>query len=169
MATRWPSFRPWPVAEAGTVTYAAVTDAPIGLSDVMASVGSPSDGAQVLFVGAVRNHADGRPVTGVLYEAYREMAEKVLSEIVDEALALTSGGRVAAVHRVGELSIGEASVAIAVSSAHRADAYRASRHVIEAIKERLPVWKHERYADGSEEWVAGVVPGAKASPTSVTT
>lgn len=136
---------------------ALVTD-PIDPAAVLARVGDDADGAQLLFVGVVRDHADGRPVSGMTYEAYEAMAEPVLAEIADEAAALLGTGRVAVVHRVGDLSIGEASVAIAVSSPHRAEAYRASRHVIEEIKKRLPVWKREHHADGHARWVPGVVP-----------
>src|SRR5690606_8120965 len=126
---------------------------PIDPSEVLARVGGDAHGAVVLFVGTVRDHNEGRPVRGVGYEAYEEMALGVLSGIVDEAARKLGEGRVAAVHRTGELAVGEASVAIAVSSPHRADAYQASRWVIEEIKKRLPVWKHERYADGEARWL----------------
>ncbi|MDT8339927.1 MAG: molybdenum cofactor biosynthesis protein MoaE [Longimicrobiales bacterium] len=114
------------------------------------------DGAELLFLGVVRNHAEGRPVRGMRYEAYGEMAERVLAEIVREAEARHAVSRVAAVHRVGELAVGEVSVAILVAAPHRDAAYGASRFVIEQIKRRLPVWKHEHFADGASRWVAGV-------------
>ncbi len=126
----------------------------------MTLMGADQDGASLLFLGVVRDHNDGRSVAGVQYDAYEEMAEQVLSEIVDEAARAAGTDRVAAVHRIGELSIGEVSVAIAVSSPHRAEAYDASRYIIEEIKKRLPVWKKERYSDGVEEWVAGSTPMA---------
>lgn len=125
---------------------------------VMERVGAEEDGAVLLFVGVVRDHNDGRGVSGVGYEAYEEMAEKVLLEIATEASVALGSDRVAVVHRVGELAVGEASVAIAVSSPHRAEAYDASRYVIEEIKKRVPVWKQERYVDGSVDWVAGQTP-----------
>lgn len=137
---------------------ARIVDTPIDAQQLLGSVDHERHGAAILFIGVVRNHNDGRPVSGMRYEAYAEMAEQVLGEIVAEATASLGEGSVAAVHRVGELDIGEASVAIAVSSPHRDDAYRASRYVIEEIKKRLPVWKHEHYTDGSEAWVAGVEP-----------
>ena len=112
----------------------------------------------MLFVGVVRDHNDGRAVSGVDYEAYEEMAEKVLLEIATEVSDEFGTDRVAVVHRVGALTIGEASVAIAVSSPHRAEVYGASRYVIEEIKKRLPVWKNERYTDGATNWVAGQTP-----------
>jgi molybdopterin synthase catalytic subunit len=89
------------------------------------------------------------------YEAYEDMAAAVLAEIAAQAAGRLGTDRVAVVHRVGALAIGEVSVAIAVSSPHRADAYDASRLVIEEIKKRLPVWKQERYVDGQEDWVPG--------------
>jgi molybdopterin synthase catalytic subunit len=124
----------------------------------LARVGADDDGAVILFLGTVRNHADGASVDGITYEAYERMASPVLAEIANEAAERLGTARVAVVHRVGELAIGDVSVAIAVSSPHRAQAYDASRYVIEEIKQRLPVWKREHYADGSSEWVEGVRP-----------
>jgi molybdopterin synthase catalytic subunit len=137
------------------VIYTAVTSGPIDADAVLARVGAAEDGAVLLFLGIVRDHNDGRPVSGVGYESYAEMAESVLHEVAAEAAELLTTDRVAVVHRVGELGIGEASVAVAVSSPHRSEAYDASRYIIEEIKKRLPVWKHERYTDGTTEWVAG--------------
>ena len=86
---------------------------------------------------------------------------RIATEIAREAAAVLGTDRIAVVHRVGELSVGDVSVAIAVSSPHRAEAYQASRYVIEEIKKRLPVWKKERYSDGMQEWVAGTKPVAR--------
>ena len=145
--------------------HTAVTRDPIDAAALLARVGGPEDGAAILFLGVVRDHADGRSVSGMRYDAYVEMAEPVLAEIAREAAEIVGSDRVAVVHRIGELEIGEASVAIAVSSPHRDESYRASRHVIEEIKKRLPVWKHEHYLDGSAAWVAGtdLVPEGEAS------
>lgn len=141
---------------------------PIDPSDVLDRVGDAAHGATVLFLGIVRDHNDGRAVRGIRYEAYAEMVESVLAEIADEALtriadADEAGGRVAIVHRAGDLAIGETSVAIAVSSAHRAEAYDASRYVMEQIKRRVPIWKREEYADGAEDWVDGHSPGPRST------
>lgn len=107
-------------------------------------------GALVTFVGRARDHADdGRAVTELEYEVYPEMASSVLLEIADEAERRWPV-TVAVQHRHGVVPIGEAAVAIVVAAGHRAEAYEANRFVIEAIKERLPIWKRERYADGSE-------------------
>lgn len=135
-----------------------VTRDPIDPAVVLGLVGAERDGAALLFLGVVRNHNGGRAVSGVTYDAYGAMAEKVLMEIATEAAERAGSDRVAVVHRVGELGVGEASVAIAVSSPHRAEAYDASRYVIEQIKARLPVWKRERYEEGSARWLEGVKP-----------
>ena len=139
---------------------ARITTEPIDSAALLEQLTSGSDGAVLLFLGVVRDRNDGRAVSGIRYEAYAEMAESVLAEIVAEA-ERAAGARVAAVHRIGELAVGEASVAIAVASAHRAAAYEASRFVIEEIKRRLPVWKHEQYADGQAEWLDGAIPEAR--------
>ena len=133
----------------------AITTDPIDPAELLGRVGDPGDGAVLLFLGTVRDHADGRSVDGHEYEAYEAMAEPVLAEIGVEAARLLGTDRLAVVHRVGALRIGDVSVAIAVSSAHRAQAYDASRYVIEEIKKRLPVWKHERYVEGGAAWVRG--------------
>jgi molybdopterin synthase catalytic subunit len=140
------------------VIHTALVREPIDPGEVLARVGAPEDGALVLFLGTVRNHAEGNAVERITYEAYEEMAGSVLAEIAREAAGLLGTDRLAVVHRLGDLAVGEHSVAIAVSSPHRAQAYEASRYVIEEIKKRLPVWKRERYADGSTAWVAGTEP-----------
>lgn len=133
---------------------------PIDPAAILERVGSAEDGAVILFLGTVRNHADGRPVSGMTYEAYTAMAAGVLQEIAEEAAARHGTDHVAVAHRIGELTIGDVSVALAVSTPHRAEAYAASRQVIEEIKKRLPVWKREHHTDGSSRWVAGQVPRA---------
>lgn len=137
---------------------ARITADPVDPPALLGEVGGEVDGAVILFVGVVRNHADGRPVRGMRYEAYRAMAEEVLAEIVAEAAARLGAREVAAVHRVGELAVGEVSVAIAAASPHRAEAFDAARYVIEEIKKRLPVWKREHYVDGEDAWVEGTTP-----------
>jgi molybdopterin synthase catalytic subunit len=145
--------------------HAAVGPEPIDPAQLLSRVGSPEDGAAVLFVGVVRDHADGRSVRGMRYDAYRAMAEDVLRDIAHEAAARLGTERLAVVHRTGELAIGDVSVAIAASSPHRAESFDASRYVIEEIKKRLPVWKQEHYADGQAEWVPGRVPPGTGAPT----
>ena len=99
----------------------------------------------MLFIGVVRNHADGRPVSGMRYDSYVEMSQQELKSIAAEAAERLGTDRLAVEHRTGELQIGEISVAIAVSSPHRAESFDATRYIIEEIKKRLPVWKKEYY------------------------
>lgn len=128
----------------------SLTDAPIDVAALERSVRSSGRGAVVTFVGTARDTSDdGRTVVELDYEVYAEMAEAVLVEIAQEATD-RFGAEVAVVHRHGVVPIGEAAVAIATAAPHRAEAYDASRYVIEAIKDRLPIWKRERFADGSE-------------------
>ena len=108
------------------------------------------DGAVCLFVGVVRDLNRGRAVTGIEYEAYEEMALPLMEEIGAETARQFPVTHVRLVHRLGRLAVGEASVAVAVSSPHRAEAFAACRHAIDALKARVPIWKKEHYADGSE-------------------
>ena len=135
-----------------TVRAAVVTE-PIDTTAVLREVESPAHGASILFVGTVRDVNDGKPVHGMDYTAYVAMAEREMAAIVREAAEKFSGSFVVIVHRIGDLAIGEASVAIATSHAHRDEAYSASRYAIEQLKARVPIWKREHYADGSREWV----------------
>ena len=144
------------------MAHSALVRERIDPARVLAMVGADAHGAEVLFVGVVRDHAEGRPVSGIRYDAYEQMAEEVLAAIAREACARLGSDRLAVVHRVGELRVGDVSVAIAVSSIHRAEAFEASRYVIEEIKKRLPIWKKERYRDGGEGWVDGTSPRAAA-------
>ncbi len=127
-----------------------LTEEPIDVAALRASVSGPGHGAVVTFVGQARDVADdGRTVVELDYEVYPEMASGVLDQIAEEA-ETQFGAAVAVVHRFGMVPIGEAAVAIVTAARHRAEAYEANRFVIEAIKERLPIWKRERFADGSE-------------------
>jgi molybdopterin synthase catalytic subunit len=138
--------------------HASITRDVIDVNALLASVSSPSCGAVTLFLGTVREQNDGRAVRGMRYDAYEAMAQQVLQEIATEAMNVMGEGAIAAVHRVGELVTGDVSVAIATASPHRAPAYEASRFVIEEIKRRLPVWKHEHYVDGDAAWLPGSIP-----------
>jgi molybdopterin synthase catalytic subunit len=142
---------------------ASITRSPIDPAGVLSQVGGLEDGAAILFLGTVRNHAEGRAVEGLAYESYEPMARDVLDRVAHEAAERWAVQRVAVVHRVGELEVGEASVAIAVSSPHRAEAFAAARYVIEEIKVRVPIWKKEHFVDGTEAWVEGSVPPVDAT------
>ena len=133
--------------------YSAIVDTPIDVLSILQRVASGANGATVLFLGTVRDVNDGRGVSGIEYTAYRSMAERELATIVEEAAALADSNEVAVSHRLGELSIGECSVAIAVAHPHRERAFEVARYVIEEIKRRVPIWKREHYMDGTREWV----------------
>jgi len=146
------------------VVHAEIVRHPIEPDAILERVGCDRDGAVLLFLGVVRDHADGRSVTGMRYDAYEEMAGDVVRAIASEASERFGTDGIAVTHRVGELSVGDVSVAIAVSTPHRAEAYDASRWVIEEIKRRLPIWKKERYVEGDDAWVQGNAPPIDATP-----
>ena len=127
----------------------SVRTEPIEVAEVEALVKHPGAGAVVSFTGTVRNQTKGLDVEALEYEAYRSMAEKYLAQIGGEVLERWPGTRVAILHRVGRLTVGEASVVIAVASPHRADAFEGCRHAIERLKQDVPIWKKEIRADGS--------------------
>lgn len=142
------------------MTWSAVTTSSIDTREVLSRVGAEEHGAVALFLGIVRNSNEGRPVSGMEYEGYADMAREQLAEIVGEAAERAQSDQVAAVHRLGALGVGEVSVAIAVSTPHRRQAFDAARYVIEEIKKRLPVWKREYYLDRDARWLDGHVPVA---------
>lgn len=129
-----------------------VTEAPLSADEIASRVTNPYSGATLVFVGTVREFTKGRQTIHLEYEAYPEMAVAQMKKIGDEIAAQWPGARTAIVHRVGTLGTLEASVVIAVATPHRADAFAACRHAIERLKQIVPVWKKERWADG-EEWV----------------
>lgn len=135
------------------VLRAAVTDQPISLADHEELVSHESAGAIVGFVGMIRNHDGGRQVTRLEYSAHPTAAQ-VLAEVVAEVAEQSRGVRaVAASHRVGVLQIGEAALVAAVAADHRRAAFATCAQLVDTIKERLPVWKHQFFDDGSDEWV----------------
>lgn len=121
---------------------------PLGLDELLAEVSHPGAGGIVTFLGAVRDHNDGRAVTRLEYEAYGPMAEAELGRILAEITAQVPGVRVAATHRVGSLAVGDVAVACAASAPHRGEAFHACRELIDRIKARLPIWKREHGPDG---------------------
>ena len=118
---------------------------------------TPEDGALCLFVGVVRNANAGRAVRFLEYEAYEEMARREMERLEAEARSRWPVTEVRIAHRLGRLEIGEASVAVAVGSPHRAEAFAACRFVIDTLKARVPIWKKEHF-EGGAVWVEG--PGA---------
>ncbi len=110
-------------------------------------------GAVVTFLGTVREMTDGRQTRALGYQAYPEMAEKKMAAIEEETRARWPVGELVLIHRLGRLELGEVSVAVAVSCPHRAQAFEACRYAIDRLKEIVPIWKQENWADGSTEWV----------------
>ncbi len=130
-----------------------VRDEPLSLDECLAAVSRPGAGGVCLFTGVVRDHADGKPVARLDYEAYRELALKDMRRILDELRAAQPELRLAAVHRVGQLSVGDLAVIVAVSAPHRAEAFSACRVAIDQIKETVPIWKKEWDPAGRAHWV----------------
>ena len=136
-----------------TAPHTALVSGSIDVNTLLQRVSDDGVGAVTLFLGTVRDAHAGRAVTGIDYEAYGPMAESELQAIASEVMRAHPGLRLAVEHRVGTLVVGDVSVAIAAGHAHRAQAYDASRAVIESIKQRVPVWKREHYAEGDWNWV----------------
>jgi molybdopterin synthase catalytic subunit len=134
------------------VRLVAVRDRPLDVAEVTAAVADASAGGLNVFVGAVRDHDGGHDVRRLEYSAHPTAHER-LAEVAAEVAADFDVIAVAAVHRVGVLEIGDLAVVSAVSAAHRGTAFEASRALIDRLKERVPIWKHQVFADGSEEWV----------------
>ncbi|AYG80565.1 Molybdopterin synthase catalytic subunit 1 [Streptomyces hundungensis] len=130
----------------------AIRDTPLSLDEVFAASGDFAAGGTTLFVGTVRNHDAGSDVDTLGYschpsaeEQLRRVAEKVVADYPVRALA--------AVHRVGDLAVGDIAVVVAVSCPHRAEAFEACRKLIDDLKHEVPIWKHQKFSDGTEEWV----------------
>jgi molybdopterin synthase catalytic subunit len=134
--------------------YVAVGREPLSLDPLIEAVAAAHRGAVVTFLGLVRNHNMGRGVIYLEYEAYEPLAVKTFGRIGDEIRLRWPEADVAVRHRLGRVDIGEASVAIAAASPHRADAYAACRYAIERIKQIAPIWKHE-FFEGGDVWIEG--------------
>ncbi|HEV3003244.1 MAG TPA: molybdenum cofactor biosynthesis protein MoaE [Pirellulales bacterium] len=135
------------------MTNSHLTHDPIDTSAVLAQVGSPLAGAVVLFLGTTRELTLGRRTRSLDYECYPEMAERKLAELEAEARRRWPLVACVLVHRLGHLEVGEASVAVAVSSQHRDAAFEAGKWLIDTLKEVVPIWKQEHWADGTNQWV----------------
>lgn len=142
-----------------------ITREKIDLDAVLAAVEDHATGGLVLFIGRVRNHADGRHVIKMAYEGYDAMAKSELQKIAERVRQKWPVRKLAIIHRLGMLDLGEASVVIAVACAHRAQAFEACRFAIDTLKKRIPVWKKEYGADG-QWWVEGTKPEIQKSTNS---
>lgn len=130
-----------------------LTTAPLDPQEAIDAVRTDADGAYLLFVGVVRDHAQGRAVTGLEYQAYPPMAERQMQKLV-EGVRERWGLAAAILHRYGVLPVGEAAVVVCVASPHRAEAFEACRWTIDTLKREVPIWKKEFAADGTY-WIEG--------------
>ena len=130
----------------------SITDQPIDYAAITEQVRSNECGAVVLFMGTVREMTAGKQTVALDYEAYPEMADQMMQQLIDEARDQWDVHGIAIEHRVGHLTLGEISVAIAVSSAHRGEAFEAGRFLNDRLKEIVPIWKKENWSDGTTEW-----------------
>ncbi len=149
-----------PPISGGELPLFLVTDAPLAVQALREAVMTPASGAAVVFEGVVRDHHEGHEVLRLEYEAYVPMAEKQLRAVADEVLADFAEREVHGIaihHRIGTLEIGETSLAVAVSAAHRQDAFEAALRAVDRVKETVPVWKKEHGPDGTQ-WQEGVEP-----------
>jgi molybdopterin synthase catalytic subunit len=135
-----------------TVRLAAIRESGLSLDEVRAAVAGPGAGAIALFAGTVRDNDHDHGVTGLSYSAHptAEAELRQVAEAIAEKFAVLG---VAVVHRVGDLAVGDLAVVAAVSSAHRAEAFDACRELIDELKATVPIWKHQQFADGTDEWV----------------
>ncbi len=134
------------------VRLVAISDEPLSVDSVLASLEDPTAGGLVLFVGRVRDHDGGQGVTGLSYSAHPSALER-LQDVCDRIAGEYDVTAVAAVHRVGDLDVGDLAVVVATTAGHRGSSFEASRALIDTLKAEVPIWKHQRFADGSDEWV----------------
>lgn len=140
-------------AHPGEVRLARIdADAPLSVAEVVAAVTDPRAGGVAVFVGAVRDHDDGRAVISLAYSAHPR-AEAELRRVAARVAERPDVIAVAAVHAVGDLAIGDLAVVVAASCAHRGDAFAACRQLIDDLKAEVPIWKHQAFTDGGQEWV----------------
>ena len=138
----------------------SISEDPIDVEGLLANVKDDSAGATILFLGTIRNHNEGYDVSAIYYEVYMRMAEEAMAKIEAEAIKRWNLKKFAAMHRIGNLKIGEVSVAISVSSEHRAEAFEAARYAIYQIKSEVPIWKKEVINNGKEaRWAQGTPMG----------
>lgn len=134
------------------VRLVAISEDPLSVTEVLDSLEDASAGGLVLFVGRVRDHDQGQGVTGLSYSAHPSALSR-LEEVCDRIAQQYDVTGVAAVHRVGDLEIGDLAVVVATTAGHRGSSFEASRALIDTLKAEVPIWKHQRFVDGSDEWV----------------
>jgi molybdopterin synthase catalytic subunit len=138
---------------AGRVRLAQLREEPLSVDEVLAAVAGPGVGGTAIFVGTVRDQDGGRPVTDLEYSAHPSAPAR-LEEVAAWAVADHDDVVVAAVHRVGRLAVGDLAVVVAAAAPHRGEAFDVGRRLIDELKHEVPIWKHQTFADGTQEWVA---------------
>jgi len=140
------------VTRVNVIRLAELRDTPLSVDEIRGAIADPAAGGIALFAGAVRDHDHGRAVTALSYTAHPSAAAELrrVAERIAERFDVIA---VAAVHRVGDLAIGDLAVVVGVSSGHRATAFDACRALIDDLKETVPIWKHQRFPGGDSEWV----------------
>ncbi|MBN1963762.1 MAG: molybdenum cofactor biosynthesis protein MoaE [Anaerolineae bacterium] len=133
-----------------------ITEDALDLNALLAATADPACGALVVFTGTVRNENDDQPVTGMTYEAHVELATNVIRQIEAEVLERFPVRQCRIAHRIGALALGDESVIVVVRSGHRTEAFEAARYGIDAVKQRVPIWKHEHYVAGESKYLDGV-------------
>lgn len=134
------------------VRLVEIRDTPLSVEEVTAVLDDPTDGGLTLFVGRVRDHDDGKGVSGLDYSAHPTALER-LRAVCDQVAQEHPVHGIAAIHRVGHLDIGDIAVIVAAAASHRGQAFDASRALIDTLKAEVPIWKHQVFSDGTEEWV----------------
>ena len=143
------------MAAVSELVLTRVSADPLSVEEALAFIADPGAGGTCVFIGTVRDRSDAGEVTGLHYEAWDDLAAGRLGEIAHAMLDRWPLRRVAILHRTGDLAIGEASVVVACSAPHRAEAFEACRHGIERLKEDVPIWKKEGLVSGDARWVMG--------------
>jgi len=143
---------PDPSTAADRVRLCDIRETPLDVAEVAAALDDDASGGLTLFVGRVRDHDHERGVTGLDYTAHPTALDR-LREVCERVAAAYDVHGVAAVHRVGSLAIGDLAVVVATTSGHRGEAFTATRALIDTLKAEVPIWKHQRFADGTDEWV----------------
>ncbi|WP_207400990.1 molybdenum cofactor biosynthesis protein MoaE [Actinomadura roseirufa] len=134
------------------IRLVGVRDAPLSVDEVLAAVGDPAAGGTAVFIGTVRDHDHARAVRGLSYSAHPTV-ERELRAVMEKIAADLPVRALAALHRVGDLDIGDHAVVVAAACPHRAEAFAACRRLIDDLKAQVPIWKHQTFADGGDEWV----------------
>ena len=134
------------------VRLADIRDTPLDVDEVVKVLDDDASGGLTLFVGRVRDHDHGKGVTGLTYDAHPSALDRLV-EVCERVAEQFGVNGVAAVHRTGDLAIGDIAVVVATTSGHRGDAFAASRALIDTLKDEVPIWKHQRFTDGTDEWV----------------